>query len=428
VEDKIKPERTLWHRLLGKLFELLLTPLGIIVYVDFNLMSAPPRADILLLRRKSSHWTKEQMAYLPDGIRDSSASHILLELKYTESLTAEAIEKTHGYDIFYRDNQNLSEKKVETFILSAKTPNALLLKRYGYEETEWPGLYRSSYPMVERVAILVLNKLRPETHNAYIKLFASREEEKQKAFDLLAKIKKLPSWLWLYMSGLKQVMFPWKGEEEMTVEITADYVMKIGAQMRESLLANLSVEERLRGLKPEDRMKVGASLSMDERLRGLKPEEVLSRYKPEEVLSRYKPEEVLSRYKPYLAEQQQQTERRTIVRTLRRTLQMRFHPAEELLQRIEHQLQQFGVTTLDQLDEVAVMVDRLSGFEEKLKEVILKMLGDTLTSRFEIDSDKYVAQMTDLNWERLGQLHEVAKTVSNLTEFEMIASPHPTAP
>ncbi len=387
MEDKIKPERTLWHRLLGKLFELLLTPLGIIVYVDFNLMSAPPRADILILRRKSSHWTKEQMAYLPDGIRDSSASHILLELKYTESLTAEAIEKTHGYDIFYRDNQNLQDKEVETFILSAKTPNILLLKKYGYEETEWPGLYRSNYPMVERVGILVLNKLRPETHNAYIKLFASRGEEKQKAFDILAKISKLPNLLWLYMSGLKQVMFPGKGEEKMAIEITPEYVMNLGTQMQKALLASLSVEDRLRGLKPEDR------------LRGLKPEEVLSRYK--------------------LYQTQQQEVKRRAVRTLQRTLQIRFHPAEELLQKVEEQLQQFDVTTLDQLDEVAVMIDSMSGFEEKLKQVILKILGDTLASRFGIVADKYVAPMTDLSWERLGQLHKIALTVGDLAEFEI---------
>ncbi len=423
MEDKIKPERTLWHRLLGKLFELLLTPLGIIVYVDFNLMSAPPRADILILRRKSSHWTKEQMAYLPDGIRDSSASHILLELKYTESLTAEAIEKTHGYDIFYRDNQNLQDKEVETFILSAKTPNILLLKKYGYEETEWPGLYRSNYPMVERVGILVLNKLRPETHNAYIKLFASRGEEKQKAFDILAKISKLPNLLWLYMSGLKQVMFPGKGEEKMAIEITPEYVMNLGTQMQKALLASLSVEDRLRGLKPEDRLR-GLKpedrlkgLKPEDRLRGLKPEDRLRGLKPEDRLRGLKPEEVLSRYKLY--QTQQQEVKRRAVRTLQRTLQIRFHPAEELLQKVEEQLQQFDVTTLDQLDEVAVMIDSMSGFEEKLKQVILKILGDTLASRFGIVADKYVAPMTDLSWERLGQLHKIALTVGDLAEFEI---------
>ena len=98
-----QPEpKTYWHRLLGRLFELLFAAMPVSVKVDFNLMSEPPRSDVLLLRYEGATWTIEQLARLPDGVRDSRAHHILLELKYTESLNKRRIEKAHAYDILYR--------------------------------------------------------------------------------------------------------------------------------------------------------------------------------------------------------------------------------------------------------------------------------------------------------------------------------------
>jgi hypothetical protein len=43
--------RTQRRRILGKLLELLLTPLGVTVQTELPVMSKPPKADILLVRR-----------------------------------------------------------------------------------------------------------------------------------------------------------------------------------------------------------------------------------------------------------------------------------------------------------------------------------------------------------------------------------------
>jgi hypothetical protein len=52
---KTKPKsKTRWHRLLGRLLEELLAPLGISVFTEFPLMSEPPKTDILLLRKKKA--------------------------------------------------------------------------------------------------------------------------------------------------------------------------------------------------------------------------------------------------------------------------------------------------------------------------------------------------------------------------------------
>jgi len=356
--------RTHWHRLLGKLLELLLTPVGITVQVDFPLMSEPPRADILLLRRLTRYWTEAQLAYLADGLRATTASHILLELKYTESLTAERIEKVHGYDIFYRTTQELGAAELASFILSAKTPHTSLLRQFGYEPTQWAGVYHSPYPMVERVDLIVLNELEPVPYNLYFKLFASQKGEKKKAFDLLGQLEQLSQKLWSYFVGLKRVMLPPKGVEEMSVEITPEYVMEMGSKMRKALLKSYTIEERLLGLKPEE---ILTRYKPEERLLGLKPEEILTRYNPEERLLGLKPEERLRGLKPeerligmesYLIEQKRQE----MLKSLQKTLRLRLKASAEQLAESDKLLRQVTLTQLEELFEVALTVETWDEF------------------------------------------------------------------
>jgi hypothetical protein len=72
-----------WHCLLGEVLEKLLSPVGLLVYTELAVMNKPPKADILIIRREQATWTEPQRQRLPDGLRDSQASHLLLEFKYT---------------------------------------------------------------------------------------------------------------------------------------------------------------------------------------------------------------------------------------------------------------------------------------------------------------------------------------------------------
>ena len=120
--------QTQWHRLLGQLLEELLTPVGLTVLTGFPIMTNPPEADVLLLRREGlDKWTADQYARLPDGVRHSRASHILLEFKYTESVNLAALQQAIGYDHFYRRSNRLTEKDVHTFLLSSRQPNGRFL-------------------------------------------------------------------------------------------------------------------------------------------------------------------------------------------------------------------------------------------------------------------------------------------------------------
>lgn len=145
----------------------------IIVQTEIQVMSEPPKADILLLRRMRSAWTAAQKARLPDGVRDSSAQHILLEFKYTESLTLDAVQQAVSYDYLYRKAQELTTADLQTFILCAKTPRADRLLELGYAKTEQAGVYRSENIYVRTIPLLVLNELADTPHNAFVKCLST---------------------------------------------------------------------------------------------------------------------------------------------------------------------------------------------------------------------------------------------------------------
>jgi hypothetical protein len=299
AESPSTTQKTLWHRLLGSVLEQLLSPVGILVQTDVPVMSDPPEADIILLRRESPTWTSEQLARLPDGIRHSQASHILIEFKYTESVNEDAWLQTLGYDTFYKRAKHLTATKVQTFLVSAKTPQADTLTQWGYVNTEYPGVYHTADRIFGRIILLSLNQLANEPHNACFKCFASRLPEKRKAFVTLTSscVAFLKDKLEHLLTGLYQCWF-------MKQSLTAEKVIEMGNQWLEAHLARLPVAERLKGLTPQERLMgltpqdVLSQFAPQERLMGLTPQDVLSQFAPQERLMGLKPQDVLSQYAP----------------------------------------------------------------------------------------------------------------------------------
>jgi hypothetical protein len=114
--------RTRWHRLLGKLLETLLTPVGIGVDTEVRVLADPPRADILLLRRRGKQWSTAQRERLADGLRDSGASHLLLEFKYREGIDDSVFVQLQSCDHFYRRHRRLARAAVASFLYPATRP------------------------------------------------------------------------------------------------------------------------------------------------------------------------------------------------------------------------------------------------------------------------------------------------------------------
>ncbi len=270
--EPIKKQQTSWHRLLARLLELVLSPVNIEVLSDVSVMTDPPEADILLLRRQTAQWTAAQRALLPDGIRDSKASHILIEFKYTESFNENALAQAVGYNFFYKRAKQLANNNLQTVIFSAKTPRTETLERLGYFQTQLTGVYRSKTPVFEQILLLSLNELSNEPHNAWIKCFASKKKVKEETLKHLKTLGLCSDELTCLIGGLKKIWSIFsKGESKMKMNFTPEEVTEFGRDLGEFWLAGLTPSERLAGLKPS------------ERLVGLKPSELLACIKPAEI-------------------------------------------------------------------------------------------------------------------------------------------------
>ncbi len=292
--------RTLWHRILGTLLELLLTRLGILVQSEVQVMSDPPKVDILLLRREGERWTDEQLPLLCDGLRDTLANHLLIEFKYTESLSADALLQALGYQYFYRQAQRLNEAELQVFVMVAQTPRKRVLNQYRYETSAIAGVYQSKQPLLDRVQVIVLNQLQFTPHNAFVQCFASQRRVYRSAFERIQEFgqEQLSDTLWELVAGLhkqrdrkESVMTKVKQEEVLT----AEKLMQIGRETRKFVLATLPLEQRLAGLTAEERV---AGLAPAERVAGLAPEERVAGLALKERLVGLVPKERLAKLAP----------------------------------------------------------------------------------------------------------------------------------
>ncbi len=214
---------------------------GVQVLSEHEVSRLPPKIDIVLLRRATAQWTPEQLELLPDGIRDTEAKHVLIKFKYTESLTKEAIVQALGYEYFYRKANNLKQGEVKMFILCAKTPQAKRLQAFGYVETSLLGVLHSNQ---------VINELRDVPHNAFVKAFASRTTQKEKAFSQIERIGQLSSELLTYFEVLRVIWSLPEGAN-MNEVLTPERVLEIGEEWTRMLIQNLSEEKLNELIAPE---------------------------------------------------------------------------------------------------------------------------------------------------------------------------------
>lgn len=290
MKSNTKTSKTRWHRLLGRLFKELLGPTDIQVYTDIPVLGEPPEADILLLRKNQNRWTKEQKSCIPDGIRDSRASDILIEFKYTESINKNVLIQTLCYDYLYKKGHKLKKNDVQTFLVSSKTPRESTLKKFDWHPAAKPGIYHSRNPLAESITLILLNELADTPYNAWIKCFASRKQEKKSAFEILMgkNFTSLTHRLQWYLEGLLHYWFS-TGDNDMEIEIKPEDVMKIGKKWRQAVLSTLTLEERLKGLEAKDRLEGLAAkdrlagLAAKDRLEGLKLKDILAEFTPEEI-------------------------------------------------------------------------------------------------------------------------------------------------
>lgn len=275
--------KTPWHQILAAVLQEWLTPVGIEVIAEVPLTVKPQQADILLLRHGEQPLTAAQYCRLADGLRQSTASHLLLEFKYTESLTADAIKQAIGYEVAYRTRQRLKPSQVDMFLLCSQTPAPHTLDHWGYQTTQQTGVWANRYPILTDVTLLLLNDLSDAPHNLPLKCFASKQREKRKAYhaihhnhlpDMSEELEYTLMGLWALLSNEGHLFMSHKPV------LTPDAVKQLGKQYIQHLVSRLPAEERLAGLPAEERLK---GISAEERLKGLTEEEFLEKLSVEKI-------------------------------------------------------------------------------------------------------------------------------------------------
>lgn len=225
---------------------------GVLVFAEIEVTQTPPKVDILLLRRDSVAWTPDQLALLPDGIRDCNASHVLIEFKYTESLTVDAIRQAVSYEYFYHTANDLKPDDVKMFVLCAKTPTAKRLRTFGYEASPLAGVYANSQELIKHIPLLVLNQLSSEPHNAFVKAFASRPAQKAEAFLKIREQADLSDDLLTYFEVLQTL---WSLPEGATMDevLTPERVLEIGREWKRILIQHTPADQLDELLSPESK-------------------------------------------------------------------------------------------------------------------------------------------------------------------------------
>ncbi|KOR30050.1 hypothetical protein TI03_00535, partial [Achromatium sp. WMS1] len=250
-----------------------------------------PKADILIIRRSTPHWTEKQRQWLADGLRHADASDLLIEFKYTEGVNLKALQQLNAYDYFYRIGDKHTEQDVACFLISATTPQGNWQQELGVTITQWPGVYQGTGPLLQRVKIILLNELSDVPCNAPIKCFASKRKVRNQAFastntsgfvNFTATIER-------FITGLRRIFMP--NSPIHTTEITPEIVMEMGQEWIDAIINSAPLEkilnryqpdEILGHYKPEQRL---AGLTEEQRLAGLTEEQRLAGLTEEQILA-----------------------------------------------------------------------------------------------------------------------------------------------
>jgi hypothetical protein len=241
---------TCWHCLAGEMLKQLLQPVGIEVQMEVQVMAWPPRADLLLIRRQRNDWTDQQRMLLADGLRDLVADHILAEMKLRGGLTEDGLKQIVVYDhLQLIHDKNLPQERLQSVIISAQTPQGDLLARFGFKPTALPGVYRcEDSPWCGTILVILLNELANTPQNAPLKCFASRQRERQKAFETIKQsgLFKLSSGFGRIVAGLWRLLMKEAMDSPALEGITPDHVMALGKEWFEFMVESTPDEELFR--------------------------------------------------------------------------------------------------------------------------------------------------------------------------------------
>jgi hypothetical protein len=173
--------------------------------VDDSFVDDKLHENILVFIRQEV--TEAQKERLPDGVRDSEATHLILKMIYDSQPNKKDLFSALFYRSRYQQNQALTDKEVQLFVVSVQTPTQETREKLGYQNQCLAGVYESQKLLLTDVLLISINELSDKPHNAILKCFASEKQERQKAYEILKQSRSelMPARLESLLSGLSKV-------------------------------------------------------------------------------------------------------------------------------------------------------------------------------------------------------------------------------
>ncbi|MBF0181957.1 MAG: DUF4351 domain-containing protein [Magnetococcales bacterium] len=149
------------------------------------------------------------------------------------------------YDGWYRECAKLAKSQLRTVIISATTPRGSFLKRFAFQPVGPDGVHESKPLWGEPIRVIFLNELANVSRNAPLKLFASRTDERKKAFAAAddAGLVRISTPFHYLISGLRSTVMRHSLRHLDNAGITPDSVMRMGKRMVEAAIEHLPEEE-----------------------------------------------------------------------------------------------------------------------------------------------------------------------------------------
>jgi hypothetical protein len=255
-------------------------------------MGKSPVIDLVLRKSEGRYWSEQQRDRLCEGVRDSEAPTVVIELKYTESVNIHVLKMAMGCDEYYCQSHDLKPDEMDLFVVSSKTPTGPIIDRAQYKAVI-PGVLRSPLPGYEDVPIISLNDLSDAPHNTLFKLFASKYKQKVIAFANIVKV--APPWglhdLEKLIGGMCKIML--EKEVGMVPEVTTEDVKMVGGLIGEMLIGAMSPQKRMEGLSTGERVE---GLSTGEVMEHLSTGEVMEHFSTDEVMEHLSTDEVMEHF------------------------------------------------------------------------------------------------------------------------------------
>ncbi|MEO5370175.1 MAG: DUF4351 domain-containing protein [Magnetococcus sp. DMHC-1] len=178
-------------------------------------------------------------------MRDLEADHILIEIKVTESLHEGVLSQITVYDTLYLETARLERQQLRSIIVSSTTPQIGFLERFAFEPVGPSGVYESRPRWGGAVRLVLLNELADEAQNAPLKCFASRQEERKKAFETVKRtgLFRISVAFERIMTGLWRLMMKGALNISEIEGITPESVAQLGKEWFESMVDMTPDEE-----------------------------------------------------------------------------------------------------------------------------------------------------------------------------------------